>query len=249
MGRGDGSRNRIVLVDDDPLYLEVVAAELDDRGFSVRSFGDGASLLAALDVVAEADAVLLDWTLPGLSGVDILERVRWSGLNVPVAFLTGRAPVNYERIAFEKGAVDFIDKTRGVELIAKRLARMVEIRRHSSTNAVPPVTCGAMTFQRLTKRAEWRGRDVDLTSTEYNVVSLLAENPGGVVTYRGIYDRMHYVGFMAGMGEDGYRSNVRSTVKRIRRKFMAIDSNFSEIVNHAGVGYSWQKLDASPTRE
>jgi two-component system, OmpR family, response regulator ChvI len=77
--------------------------------------------------------------------------------------------------------------------------------------------------------------------TEYNVVSLLATDPGSIVTYREIYDRMHYAGFMAGNGTHGYLVNVRSAVKRIRRKFMAIDSNFTAIINHAGVGYCWLK--------
>ena len=136
MGWGEDSQNRVVLVDDDPSYLEVIANELGDCGFSVRSFRDGAAFLEALDLVAESDAVLLDWTLPGLSGVDILERVRWSGLNVPVAFLTGRAPIDYEHLAREKGAVDFIDKTRGVEIIAQRLTHMVETHKRNATTAV-----------------------------------------------------------------------------------------------------------------
>jgi two-component system, OmpR family, response regulator ChvI len=246
MDWGVVSHNRVALVDDDPFYLDVIAEELGDCGFSVRGFSDGATFLEALDVVAEANAVLLDWTLPGLSGVDILERVRWSGLNVPVAILTGRAPIDYERIAFEKGAVDFIDKTRGVEIIAKRLTRMIETPMRNLTAADLPVTYGPMTFRRLSSRAEWRGYDVKLTLTEYNVVSLLAANPGSVVTYRGIYDRMHYAGFLGGTGDNGYWSNVRSAVKRIRRKFMAIDSDFTAIINHAGVGYSWLNTDASP---
>jgi two-component system response regulator ChvI len=246
MGWGEGSQDRVVLVDDDPSYLEVIAGELGDSGFSVRSFSNGSAFLEALDLVAEADAVLLDWTLPGLSGVEILERVRSSGLNVPVAFLTGRDPIGYERIAFEKGAVDFIDKTRGVEIIAQRLTRMIKTLRRNPTTAGPPETYGPMTFRRLTRRAEWRGHDVELTLTEFNVVSLLAAIPGSVVTYRGIYDRMHYGGFMAGYGTDGYLVNVRMAVKRIRRKFMEIDSNFTEIINHAGVGYSWLKIDAKP---
>ena len=63
MDWGQGSQNRVVLVDDDQFYLEVIAAELGDCGFSVRAFSDGATFLEALDVVALANAVLLDWTL------------------------------------------------------------------------------------------------------------------------------------------------------------------------------------------
>ena len=52
---------------------------------------------------------------------------------------------------------------------------------------------------------------------------------------------MHYAGFMAGYGTDGYLVNVRSALKRIRKKFMAVDATFSEIENYAGIGYSWRK--------
>ena len=62
---------------------------------------------------------------------------------------------------------------------------------------------------------------------------------GSLVSYRAIYDRMHYVGFIAGSGEDGYQANVRSAIKRIRNKFRAIDPDFVEIGNHAGIGYCW----------
>jgi two-component system response regulator ChvI len=66
---------------------------------------------------------------------------------------------------------------------------------------------------------------------------------GRWVTYRAIYDRLHYEGFIAGTGEDGYRTNVRSAIKRIRKKFLQWDKTFAEIENFEGYGYRW----ASPT--
>lgn len=72
-----------------------------------------------------------------------------------------------------------------------------------------------------TNRAEWRGIDVKLTRTEYKIVALLAAKPGESATYRQIYDAMHYVGFLAGQGRVGIMTNVRSNIKRIRRKSWA----------------------------
>jgi two-component system response regulator ChvI len=63
------------------------------------------------------------------------------------------------------------------------------------------------------------------------------------VTYRAIYDRLHYEGFIAGTGEDGYRTNVRAAIKRIRKKLLECDETFAEIENFMGLGYRW----ANPT--
>ena len=64
---------------------------------------------------------------------------------------------------------------------------------------------------------------------------------GRFVTYRAIYDRMHYEGFIAGSGGDGYRANVRSAIKRIRNKFRERDATFAEIENYNSFGYRWGK--------
>ena len=71
------------------------------------------------------------------------------------------------------------------------------------------------------------------------IVVQLVSRKGRPQTYRAIYDTAHYEGFIAGSGGDGHHSNVRSLVKRIRKKFLAIDPGFSEIENLAGVGYRW----------
>ena len=238
------SNNRVMLVDDDELYLETMMAELEDRGFAVRGFPDGPSLFKELDRAPEADALLLDWTLPSMSGIDVLSAVRDRGIDVPVAFLTGRALVDYEHIALSRGAMDFIDKLRGADIIAQRLTRMLTGRRRPAAvdarTPDTPLACGPLTVQQRNPRIEWRGRDVGLTLTEYKIVGLLVANAGKPTTYRAIYDAMHYAGFMAGFGADGYLVNVRSAVKRIRKKFLALDPAFGEIENIAAVGYAWR---------
>jgi len=87
--------------------------------------------------------------------------------------------------------------------------------------------------------------NVGLTVTEYKIIGLLVANAGKPQTYRAIYDTMHYVGFMAGFGSTGYMMNVRSALKRIRKKFLAIDPAFAEIENYAGVGYCWRTPEQS----
>ena len=100
---------------------------------------------------------------------------------------------------------------------------------------------GNLRLDRKICRAFWDGKDVGLTLGEYNVAQLLVSMAGRFVTFRAMYDCMRGNGFVAGHGPDGYRANVRSMIKRIRKKFNASDSTFDEIDNHPGLGYRWNK--------
>jgi two-component system response regulator ChvI len=118
-------QTRIVLVDDDDLYREVMAGDLEDRGYAVVGFADGAALLAAVQAGLDAEAVLIDWTLPQMSGLDVLRALRARGCVLPVVFLTGRTDVEHEGQARAAGAVDFIDKTCGIDVLVEKLGRIV----------------------------------------------------------------------------------------------------------------------------
>src|SRR5512143_873544 len=114
-------RIRVAFVEDDDDYREAVSSELGDLGFDVTSFPDGAGLLASLADGADAEIIILDWSLPSVSGIDLLPRLRRNGIALPVVFLTGRSLPAYEKLAFDRGALDFVDKARGVPILAHRL--------------------------------------------------------------------------------------------------------------------------------
>jgi two-component system response regulator ChvI len=228
----------LVLVDDDDDYREVLSADLIDRGFSVSCFADGPSCLEALSNGIEAQIALLDWVLPEMSGFELLGALRERGFGLPVVFLTGYSRVERELLALDRGAIDFVDKARGIEVLAHRLRVVLEGQRQIPATPVPEVERhGELALYPSTARALWRQRDVGLTITEYKIVTLLVS--GGLHTYRTIYDAAYYVGFVAGSGKHGYSTNVRSLVKRIRRKFVAVDPGFSEIENVHKIGYRW----------
>ena len=231
----------LVLVDDDDQYREVLSADLADRGFSVACFADGPSFLEAMSSGAAAHVAVLDWALPGMSGFELLGMLRDRGFKLPVIFLTGYSLAERELQALGRGAVDFVDKARGTEVLAHRLRRIIK-RRHRPLPETQPLVerHGDLTLHRSTARALWRERDVDLTMTEYKIVAQLVSRKGRPQTYRSIYDTVHYAGFVAGSGEEGHNSNVRSLIKRIRKKFMSLDPAFSEIENVAAVGYAWR---------
>jgi two-component system response regulator ChvI len=88
-------------------------------------------------------------------------------------------------------------------------------------------------------RALWAGQTVDLTLTEFKIVTRLAEKTEQDVGYREIYDLVHGKDFIAGHGAEGYRANVRTFIKRIRKKFRDVDPGFDHIENYPGFGYRW----------
>ncbi len=234
-------RIRIIFVEDDDDFREAATMELTDLGFSVTPFADGPTMLAAAAEGLAADVIVLDWSLPSLPGIDLLPRLRREGIQLPVVFLTGRSTTGHESLAFDRGALDFVDKSRGMEILAKRLRLIFESSKRPPVLEVDEVLhCGRLLLKPRISRAFWDDVDVNLTLTEFNIVRLLASNVGNHVTYRAVYDCMHHVGFIAGSGEHGYRTNVRSSIKRIRSKFRLIDPEFDGIENYPSFGYRWR---------
>ena len=244
------SRIRVIFVDDDPLFREVATAELSGLGFVVQSFVDGMTMLRSIANGVAADIIVLDWSLPQISGIDLLPLIRQQGVLLPVVFLTGHAGTSRENLALERGALDFVDKSRGVEILAKRLRIIVEsAQRPQKLESEEILHCGRLMLKPRISRAYWDDIDVNLTLTEFNIVRLLALNVGDHVTYRAVYDCIHHVGFVAGSGEDGYRTNVRSSIKRIRNKFRLLDADFVEIENYPSFGYRWGAAKGDKNRQ
>src|SRR5436309_7564161 len=232
----------LLLVDDDDLFRESLGLNLLDEGYEVTSFGNGREVLAYLDRGGSADVMLLDWRMPSLTGLDVLRRIRAAGCTIPVIFLTVLSDDIYEEAALESGAVDFIDKSRSLPILLKRLQLIAEGGRPS--NEPEPARTSTLQLGRLTlrfdiSRAVWAGRTVDLTLTEFKILTLLAEKAGHDIGYREIYDLVHGKNFIAGHGAEGYRANVRTFIKRIRKKFRDVYSDFDQIENYAGFGYRW----------
>ena len=257
---GQAELRRVVLVESDQYYREVLTVELLRQGFVVHAFADGASLLGSLATAVDADLAVLDWDLPKMPGIQLLAQLRQHGVTLPVVFLTGKviAGDDHDRcllaprealnaneyMAFDQGAVDFIAKSRDRQVLVRRLRSVVELAKpkpkpKTDLPVQERLTCGKLLLESC--RAYWNQVDVDLTLGEYNIVHLLASKAGSFVTYRSVYDRLRHEGFIAGEGAEGYRANVRSAIKRIRNKFRALDPTFDKIENYTGFGYCWRK--------
>ena len=245
----DRRHARVLLVDDDADFREAAGVALSDFGFSVIPLADGTQMMEHFADGGTAEIVVLDWKLPDCPGIELLPKLRRRGICLPVVFLTGVAATKYESVALEQGALDFVDKSRGIGILAKRLRLILD-----STNRAPEqpteeiITLGKLVLRPLVSRATWSGFDAMLTVTEFRIVQALVSKAGEFVSYRSIYDCVHSVGFVAGSGDEGFRTNVRSSMKRIRNKFKALDAEFSEIENFSAFGYRWRSETASPSR-
>jgi two-component system response regulator ChvI len=231
----------VLLVDDDDLFRESLGLNLVDEGYEVTSFDNGQDALAYLSR-SGADVMLLDWRMPNLTGIEVLRRMHSAGIAIPVIFLTVLSDDIYEEAALEGGAVDFIDKSRRLPILLKRLQLIAEGGRSAPEPEpvrAPSLRLGPLMLSFDTNRATWAGRTVDVTVTEFKILTLLAEKAGEDVGYREIYDLVHGKDFIAGHGPEGYRANVRTFIKRIRKKFRDVDSGFDRIDNYASFGYRW----------
>jgi two-component system, OmpR family, response regulator ChvI len=237
-----------VLVDDDDSFRESLGLNLLDEGFDVLSFSGGVPALDYFARGGDADVILLDWRMPGMNGLEVLRTLRRRGTGTPVIFLTALSDDIYEEAALEGGAVDFVDKSRRLSILVKRLNLITEgLRPVAETDARRPVgeqaRLGALELRFDINRATWQEKSLDLTLTEFKIVALLAQRAGEDVGYREIYDLVHGKDFVAGYGAEGYRANVRTFIKRIRKKFRDVDGEFDQIHNYAGFGYRWVSGD------
>jgi len=176
-------RSRILLVDDDDLFRESLGLNLIDEGYEVINFSSGPPVLDYFATGGQADVVLLDWRMPEMNGLEVLRALRRSGSTIPVIFLTMLSDDIYEEAALEGGAVDFIDKSRRLSILVKRLRLIAEGTRPSAEGEVRRDPDKAMNFGSLElrfdiNRACWAGQTLDLTLTEFKIVAVMAMRAG-----------------------------------------------------------------------
>ncbi|WP_207459295.1 response regulator transcription factor [Azospirillum sp. SYSU D00513] len=240
---------RVALVDADESYRETLGLTLAEEGYDVRSFDHSGAAIEFLANGGEADLVLLDWNMPDADVAALLRDARSRGIGAPVICLANGVHDAAEEIALANGAVDFVEKSRRLPILLRRMALAIDGTKGAAGEVEAPAAqaapetvverMGDLELRMDQSRAFWKGQRLDLTLTEFNMVKLMATRPDQDVSYREIYDLVHGPGFMAGHGDAGYRANVRAFIKRIRQKFRAIDAEFDGIGNYPGFGYRW----------
>jgi two-component system response regulator ChvI len=238
-------RPHIVVVDDDVLFLKTFAANVENAGYRVSVYNRPAEALSKLLSAQAPDVCVLDWQMPDMDGIDLLRHLKAGNFAAPVMFLTSMNQPIFEETAFDQGAIEFVDKTRSLNVILKRIERLIAAPEATSPADLREEKVGALKLDHDSKRAFWNETQVALSVGEFDVVALLVSKAGTDVSYRQIYDVIQDMGFIGGRGPEGYRANVRAAIKRIRKKFAELDAGFDALKNYPGFGYRWE--NAEPT--
>ncbi len=228
----------IALVDDDENILESVSMFLEDEGYHIRRFSDGAAAFAALSD-SPPDLAVLDIKMPRMDGWELLRRLRQSS-NLPVIFLTSRDEEIDEVVGLNLGADDYVRKPFSRRLLSERIKAVLR-RSYSPPQGAPgedssaAIVRGKLMLDPNRHVCAWNGEPVRLTVTEFLILQALAQRPGFVKNRDQLmdaaYDDQVYV-------DD---RTIDSHIKRLRRKFRAVDESFDGIETLYGVGYRYKE--------
>mgnify|MGYP001806885720 CR=1 FL=1 len=224
----------IVLVDDDRNILTSVSMALEAEGYKVRTYSDGSEALRGL-TSQPADLAVLDIKMPRMDGMELLSRLRKQSA-IPVIFLTSKDDEIDELLGLRMGADDYIKKPFSQKLLIERiraLLRRVEVAADADAGNAAIVR-GSLVLDPGRHICAWKGKQVDLTVTEFLILKSLASRPGHVKNRDQLID--------AAYGESIYVDDrtIDSHIKRLRKKFREIDDEFAQIETLYGVGYRYR---------
>jgi two-component system KDP operon response regulator KdpE len=223
---------KVLVIDDEPQMLRAVGAGLRANGFVVALAATGEEALDQLPLT-RPDVVLLDLTLPGMDGLDVVRQLReWS--KVPIIVLSARGDERDKVRALDLGADDYLTKPFGMEELLARIR--VALRHTGATAATEPVyTDGALIIDFARRLVTLRGADVHLTPTEYDLLRELVTNAGKVLTHQMLLGR---VWGPASVNDTQY---LRTYVNQLRRKIEDDPAHPQRIINEPGIGYRYRE--------
>jgi two-component system response regulator ChvI len=229
----------IALVDDDRNILTSVSIALQAEGFVTRVYSDP---VQALKSIGEnpPDLAVLDIKMPQMDGMELLRRIRETSA-LPVIFLTSKDDELDEALGLAMGADDYISKPFSQRLLIARIRAILRRQELAKGEAdstrdepePPLLEQGRLVMDPARHKVLWDGKEVSLTVTEFLILEALAQRPGVVKSRNQLLDVAYQ--------DDVYVDDrtIDSHIKRIRRKFRAVDPEFDAIETLYGVGYKF----------
>jgi len=228
----------IALVDDDRNILTSVSIALDAEGYRTMTYTDGVSALDGFKT-SPPDLAILDIKMPRMDGMELLRRLREKS-DMPVIFLTSKDDEIDELFGLKLGADDFIRKPFSQRLLVERVKTLM--RRVIVKESIILKEADAKVLERGLLRMDqerhvctWKAKAVTLTVTEFLILQALASRPGFVKNRNALMD--------AAYGDEIYVDDrtIDSHIKRLRKKFRAVDDAFDMIETLYGVGYRFKE--------
>ena len=218
---------RILVAEDDAAVRSAVVRVLELDGYRVQAVKDGRAALDAL-IDATPDAAVLDVMMPFVDGFTVCREIRHRGNRVPILLLTAKVEVDDRVAGLDAGADDYLVKPFAIAELSARVRAL--LRRNAVPESGADVTVGSISLNRDTRNVERNGRRIELTKTEFNLLELLADQAGLVVSRETIYENVWGYNF---------ETNSKSLdvyVGYLRRK-LSVNDEPDPIRTVRGVGY------------
>ncbi len=213
---------RVLLVEDDVLLGDGLQQGLIQQGYAVDWLQRGDEAEAAM-LAHRYDCVVLDWQLPGLTGVELLQRLRARRDTTPVLLLTARDALTDRIAGLDVGADDYLVKPVALDELGARIRARV---RRALGQASPVFTCGALVFDPARRMVTLQGEPVDLSSREFNVLAKLISQPGRP------YSQAQLIESLYAWDDDVSSNAIEVYIYQLRRK---LGSDWIKTMR--GVGY------------
>ena len=229
-------KETIALIDDDRNILTSLSIALEKEGFKVQTYLDGESAIIGL-TRTPPDLAVIDIKMPKMDGEELLKKLR-KKTSMPVIFLTSKDDEIDELLGLKLAADDFIKKSGGfsIKVLIERIR--VQLRKKNPSNIEDTkniINHGKLRLDASQLECEWDKKQLPdkLTTTEFLIVQELAKRPGI------IKERSQLMDIAYREDTDIEDRTIDSHIKRIRKKFKKVDSNFSAIETRYGSGYRW----------
>ncbi len=229
---------KVLIIEDEREIADLVRQHLNDIDCRSKLVFDGPTGLAAA-TSNHYDLVVLDIMLPGESGLEICRRLRAGPDYTPILMLTSRASELDRVLGLEIGADDYLTKpfsVRELQARVKAILRRVKAMSEGGASSNCVIRCGDMLIDADRRSVTIKGRDVELTTKEFDLLLHLARNPGRV------YTREQLLDFIWGYNHSGYAHTVNSHINRLRSKIEPDPAAPLFVKTVWGVGYKFSEI-------
>ena len=221
----------VLIVDDDQKLAKLLETYFDKEGFAVQLAHEGRQALSAA-FREKPDIIVLDLMLPGLDGWEICRRLREAS-DIPILMLTARDAETDRLTGLELGADDYVVKPFSPREVVARAKAILRRTHRLPTYQKGIIEAGGLVIDTVRHIASCRGRELELTPTEFKLLELMAESPGQV------FSRLQLVEQVQGYAFDGYERTIDAHIKNLRRKVEESPKEPKLIQTVYGVGYKF----------